>query len=165
MDVHGDWSTQGVSLLPLGRRFAAVRMSEALVRAGVGCEGSVRIATVLEKALYGPVIQDCRAVGITFYALTIWDDDTESVRFDDEDAQCLGPGVYLGVPRIDRREPPGSHWAVPPRYEGDLCAPEAVAALVESGRRRLQSAEAPDPPLVVRPRLASLPVPGRDVRP
>jgi hypothetical protein len=52
----------------------------------------------------------------------------------------LGPGVYLGVPRIDRRQPPGTYWVVPPRYAGDLCRPQAVAALIEVGRRQLADA-------------------------
>ncbi|TLS45676.1 hypothetical protein FE633_12955 [Streptomyces montanus] len=48
-------------------------------------------------------------------------------------AECLGWGTWLGVPRLDVTEPPGSHSMVPPRYEGDLCPPRAVTQLIAAG--------------------------------
>lgn len=57
-------------------------------------------------------------------------------------APCLYGDTYLGVPRLNRLEPPGTYWVVPPRYDGDLCSPQLVRELVDAGRRQL----APDEP-------------------
>ncbi len=122
---------RGIALLPLGRRFEAVRLPERLVLAALCTTDPRQIAVLLGRALNGPVIHDNRAMGGTYYALTrpragrAWAHDAI--------APCLGTGTYLGVPRLDRREPPGTHWTVPPRFAGDLCEPESVAALVAYG--------------------------------
>jgi hypothetical protein len=140
IQVWTEWAAHGVALLPLGKRFAAVRMTMDVVHAAVGSDSADQVAEVLVALLDGPVVYDRRVTGATYYALVQWHPDL--VWAHDEVAPCLGRGIYLGVPRIDRRKPPGTYWVVAPRYAGDLCAPEAVAALVDIGRQRLlQSAE------------------------
>jgi hypothetical protein len=130
-----EWATQGVALLPLGERFAAVRMPSDVVHAAVETEDPDQVAVLLGELLGGSVIYDRRVAGGTYYALIqghaglVW-------PYDDV-ATCLGHGTYLGVPRIDRQQPPGTYWVIPPRYEGDLCAPRRIVALVEPGRSRI----------------------------
>lgn len=123
-----EWADTGVALLPLGTRFAAVRLAEALVHAAVDTTQPQELAACLTRLLDGPVIFDGRTMGGTYYALmrprlgSPWKHQGIAPR--------LGAGTYLGVPRLDRREPPGTYWTVPPRFEGDLCAPRAVESLI-----------------------------------
>ncbi|MFJ1974691.1 hypothetical protein ACIO93_39375 [Streptomyces sp. NPDC087903] len=130
-----EWSNQGVALLPLGRRFAAVRLSGALVHAALRSDHPEVVAEVLSGRLRGPVIHDHRATGPTYYALIQW--HAGLVWDYNRSAPCLRDDTYLGVPRIDRREPPGTYWVVPPRYDGDLCRPQAVRDLIDAGHRQL----------------------------
>jgi len=102
-----EWSNQGVALLPLGDLFAAVRLPGELVYAALGCEDPDQVAAALREWLHGPVIHDRRNTGATYYALINWGAGVVQQLDQDEDAPCLGKGVYLGVPRIDRREPTG----------------------------------------------------------
>lgn len=133
--ARAEWSNHGVTLLPLGKLFAAVRISGDLVHAAVGCEGPGQVADALTERLRGPIIHDHRTVGPTYYALIQW--HAGLVWDYGELAPCLQGETYLGVPRLDRREPPGTYWVVPPRYEGDLCRPQAVRELIDAGRRQL----------------------------
>ncbi|GAA3839237.1 hypothetical protein GCM10022206_91890 [Streptomyces chiangmaiensis] len=130
-----EWATQGVALLPLGARFCAVRMKADVVHAAVATEDPSQVSAALGELLRGPVIHDRRTVGGTYYALIQW--HAGLVWAHQELAPCFGQDTYLGVPRVDRRDPPGAHWVVAPRYEGNLCVPRAVTALIEVGRRRL----------------------------
>ncbi|WP_048573120.1 hypothetical protein [Streptomyces leeuwenhoekii] len=137
--VWREWDAQGVALLPLGERFAAVRLPAGTVHAAVDSEDRDRVAAALGERLGGSIIHDRRVAGGTYYALIqayagfAW-------AYGDA-AVCLGHGTYLGVPRIDRQQPPGTHWVIPPRYEGDLCAPRAIIDLVETGCSRLAARE------------------------
>ncbi|MFE2047323.1 hypothetical protein ACFXAS_02260 [Streptomyces sp. NPDC059459] len=132
-----EWATQSVALLPLGERFAAVRLPARVVHAAVQAQDRSRVAVTLGELLGGSIIHDSRVGGGTYYALIqvhaalVW-------AYEDI-AVCLGRGTYLGVPRIDRQQPPGTYWVVPPRYEGDLCAPRAIIALMRDGRARLNA--------------------------
>lgn len=138
--VWTEWTSHGVALLPLGKRFAAVRMTMDVVHAAVGSDSSAQVATHLGQLLCGPVVYDRRVAGATYYALIQWSADL--VWAHDEVAPCLARGIYMGVPRVDRRTPPGTYWVVAPRYVGNLCTAQAVATLVETGRQRLiRSAE------------------------
>lgn len=132
-----EWSSNGVALLPLGDRFAAIRISGGLMHTALGCDEPLQVAKDLAKRLQGPVIHDHRIAGSTYYPLVNWGAGVLGQLEQDPDAPCLGVGTYLGVPRIDRLEPPGTYWIVPPRYDGDLCPPRAVRELVAAGRRRL----------------------------
>ncbi|MEV6947053.1 hypothetical protein AB0N07_34850 [Streptomyces sp. NPDC051172] len=135
--ARAEWSNQAVALLPLGGLFAAVRLPGELVHAAVNSEDASQVASALDALLQGPVIHDHRTTGPTYYALINWGAGVIQQMDHNEDAPCLSTGTYLGVPRIDRREPPGTYWVVPPRYDGDLCRPGAVRSLIAKGRRTL----------------------------
>jgi len=135
--ARAEWATQGVALLPLGKLFCAVRLPGDLVSAAVSSAAADQVADALAKLLQGPVIHDHRSTGATYYALINWGAGVIQQMDQNDDAPCLSTGTYLGVPRIDRREPPGTYWVVPPRYDGDLCRPGAVRSLIAKGRRTL----------------------------
>lgn len=137
--VRTEWATQGVALLPLGERFAAVRMPADVVHAAVGTVDRDKVAVGLGESLGGSIIYDRRVSGGTYYALI--QGHAGLVWAYEEIATCLGRGTYLGVPRLDQQQPPGAYWVVPPRFEGDLCAPRAIIALVRAGRSQ-QTAKA-----------------------
>ncbi|MFF7972784.1 hypothetical protein [Streptomyces sp. NPDC007905] len=134
-----EWAIQGVALLPLGDRFAAVRMPADVVHAAVAACDRDEVAAALGEILGGSIIYDHRVTGGTYYALI--QGHAGLVWAYDDIATCLGHGTYLGVPRLDQQQPPGTYWVIPPRYEGDLCAPRSIIPLVELGRSRLASAE------------------------
>jgi putative ATP-grasp target RiPP len=133
--VWEEWATQGVALLPLGERFAAVRMASEIVHAAVRSEDQNRVATELGGLLGGGIIFDRRVAGGTYYALVAGHAGLTWAQ--DDVVTCLGHGTYLGVPRIDRRQPPGTYWVVPPRHKGALCPSRSVLGLLEAGRARL----------------------------
>ncbi|PBC98703.1 hypothetical protein BX281_6784 [Streptomyces sp. Ag82_O1-15] len=133
--ARAEWSNQGVALLPLGRWFAAVRLTGALVHAALDSDDPGVVTEGLSARLRGPVIHDHRTTGQTYYALIQW--HAGLVWDYNRSAPCLRDDTYLGVPRIDRREPPGTYWVVPPRYDGNLCKPQAVRDLVDAGYRQL----------------------------
>ena len=139
--ARAEWTTQGVALLPLGGRFAAVRMPSDVVHAAVESDDRREVAVALGELLGGSIIFDRRVAGGTYYALI--QGHAGLVWAYDNVATCLGLGTYLGVPRIDRQQPPGTYWVIPPRYEGDLCAPRVITALLEAGK--LQLAEEAEP--------------------
>ncbi|MEU2713352.1 hypothetical protein [Streptomyces sp. NPDC007205] len=95
-----EWATQGVALLPLGVRFAAVRMPGDVVHAAVGSRDPDQVAPALGESLGGSIIYDRRALGESYYALIqahaglVW-------AYGDI-VTCLGEGTYLGVPRLDQ---------------------------------------------------------------
>lgn len=122
------WSRTGIAVLPLGPRFVTSRLSEKLVYAAVGSSTTDEVAVGLEQLLDGPVIFDSRRMGGTYYPLM---GPLRASAWEHQDtAPLLTEGTYLGVPRLDRLEPPGTYWAVPPRAAGDLCELAALAALV-----------------------------------
>lgn len=133
--ARSEWANQGVALLPLGRRFAAIRLAGSLVHAALGSEDADLVAEMLALRLSGPLIHDHRVAGPTYYALIQW--HAGLVWDYSDEAPCLHGDTYLGVPRIDRREPPGTYWAVPPRFDGDLCRPQAVRDLINAGLQQL----------------------------
>ncbi|MFF1451634.1 hypothetical protein ACFVYF_26370 [Streptomyces sp. NPDC058274] len=138
--VWTEWATMGVALVPLGKRFAAVRMTAEVVHAAVDSDDPAQVASGLEELLRGPVVHDRRVAGVTYYALVQC--DAGFAWGHNEVAPRLGAGVYLGVPRIGRCEPPGTYWVVAPRHEGHLCSPQAVADLIDAGQQRIiQGAE------------------------
>ncbi|MEU6125976.1 hypothetical protein [Streptomyces sp. NPDC047123] len=127
-----EWTESGVALLPLGSRFDAIRLPEALVCAAVGATVPREVAAHLSCLIEGPVIYDGRTLGGSYYVLTepgrarTWKHQDVTPR--------LSHGTYLGVPRLGRTGPPGTYWVRPPRFEGDLCESTAVAAVVRLGR-------------------------------
>lgn len=133
--ARSEWTRHGVALLPLGRLFSAVRLGSRLVHAAVGSEDLAVITEELEFRLDGPVIHDSLAIGQPFYALIQW--HAGVAWEEDEDTPCLGDGVHLGVPRLERVQPPGTFWLIRPQYDGDLCRPESVRRLIQQGRTAL----------------------------
>lgn len=139
-----EWITTGMTLLPLGTLFSAVRLPLRLALAPIGSRRPSReadhfLADVLDD---GPVI--CNPAG-RYYALvpasmpTTYHQAADDWRTDD--VECLGRGAYLGIPRLDRtRLEPGvrdSYWSVPMASMGSLCAPLAVARLIAAGKQAL----------------------------
>ncbi|MGW2226782.1 hypothetical protein [Streptomyces formicae] len=127
-----EWRESGVALLPLGERFDAIRMPDALVQAAVNSTLPDVIAWHLVHILSGPVVYDQRTLGGCYYALVRPLGRRGAWRFQDI-APRLGAHTHLGVPRLTRTAPPGTYWVVLPRFEGDLCEPSAVERLVIAG--------------------------------
>ncbi len=135
-----EWHEVGVTMLPCGVLFSAVRITERLVHAACGTDQTEVVNAYLAHTLLGgPAIHDPRRA--RYYTLVPagaaakW----RSVR----DAEGLGRGCYLGVPRPDLTtyDPQAWHpyWSVPMLSAGGLCGPEAVSQLVAFGRFRLSS--------------------------
>lgn len=131
-----EWQEYGVTMLPTGRVFSAVRMSARLIHAAACTTDLGAVDHYLARALVGgPAICDpdrCR-----YYALVPADDSRawELTR----DLEPLGAGSYVGVPRPGLNAPNGGvpYWSVPMEAAGALCAPSVVAALVEIGYHEL----------------------------
>ncbi|MFD5741299.1 hypothetical protein ACFXJM_08275 [Streptomyces massasporeus] len=102
-----------LALIPLGWRFEAVRISQAVVQRAVGSgTPPVARARLAHRLDGGPVIHDpgfCR-----YYALV---PPGTAKTWCTPVAECLGEGTYLGVPRVDRigldAHTRVSYWAVP----------------------------------------------------
>ncbi|MFD9487871.1 hypothetical protein ACFWBX_28655 [Streptomyces sp. NPDC059991] len=60
------------------------------------------------------------------------------------DVECLRPGTWLGVPRVDLTARPGPYWALPPAAVGCVCAARAVAEPVALGQTRLRQMPSPE---------------------
>ncbi|MFJ6571943.1 hypothetical protein ACIQNU_31525 [Streptomyces sp. NPDC091292] len=141
--AYTQWQVQGVAMLPLGRDFAAVRLPARLIHAAIGVDDRTDrlpgLRASITSMIGGPVIHDGNTVGVAYYALIPW--HAGLIWEEQHTAPCVAVGTYLGVPRVDRLGPPGPYWVVPPSYDGHLCAPASVRALIGLGRERL-SAEA-----------------------
>ncbi|MGA5896767.1 hypothetical protein [Streptomyces venetus] len=132
-----EWgSAAKLALIPLGRRFEAVRISEDIVRRALGSDTPPLVPTWLAHRLNGgPVIHD---PGFRrYYALV---PPGTARTWCTPVAECLGEGTYLGVPRVDHIEldehTQASYWAVPMARPGRLCAAGDVSALAAAGRCR-----------------------------
>ncbi|NUQ95318.1 MAG: hypothetical protein HOY79_01710 [Streptomyces sp.] len=130
-----EWAKQGVTLLRCGQRFDVVRIPAALMHAAMG---ETFTADELHFALGGPVLHNTAEgpywVFIYGHAGLVWDEG--------EDTPALGKNHYLGVPSLTRTQPPGPHWVVPPRYDGDVCRPETVRRFIARARQQLALVEA-----------------------
>ncbi|GGU99759.1 hypothetical protein [Streptomyces spectabilis] len=121
--VWAEWEKHGVALLPLGRRFDAIRVTAERVHDAVGSDAPHTVATALETWLDGPVIRDLRSSSGPYYVLAAPGADW------DGPAERLTTGTYLGVPR------PGhatvlSRWVVLPQHPGALCDSRYLRALL-----------------------------------
>lgn len=146
-----EWQAHGVTLLPLGGLFSAVRLPQRLVLAVAGGNGpSAAVDAFLGEVLAGgPVI--CDPHGRRYYALApasmpvTWHQAADDWRVTDVD--CLGRDAYLGVPRVDLttfdRHTYASYWSVPMPSMATLCAPLAIARLITAGHHELKR-QAPD---------------------
>ncbi|WP_051856723.1 hypothetical protein [Streptomyces sp. NRRL B-1347] len=122
-EVWAEWEKHGVALLPLGRRFDAIRIEADRVHDAVGSDEPQTVATALREWVDGPVIRDFRSSAGPYYVLIApgahWAGPAER----------LTTGTYLGVPR------PGhstmlSRWVVLPRHPGALCDSRYAHALL-----------------------------------
>ncbi|MEI5100499.1 hypothetical protein RB200_20665 [Streptomyces sp. PmtG] len=121
--VWKEWGERSVALLPLGRRFDALRVPAERVHAAVGSEAPKAVAEALVTWLEGPVIRDLRSPLGPYYVLippdAHWDGPEER----------LSTHTLLGVPR------PGhlsllTCWVVPPHAPGALCDPAHLRTLL-----------------------------------
>ncbi|MFI5806516.1 hypothetical protein [Streptomyces sp. NPDC051561] len=125
--THAEWADRGVALLPLGRRFDAVRVPGELVRAALAANGSPA----------GPLILDPHSA--MYYALVPpRTTETWVCAF----GTCLGQGAWLGVPHPERVGPPGPHWVTRGDRPTSLCRPSRVRELIELGCREVEGATA-----------------------
>ncbi|MFG2971660.1 hypothetical protein ACGFYY_01485 [Streptomyces sp. NPDC048331] len=136
--AHTAWREHGVAVLPLGARFEAVRIPDALAHAAVESSEDRVVDLSLTLALEGPVIHDSR--GRNRYAL-VEPGTAEGWRRRPRSAvECLGHGTHLGVPDIGRdRVVPGRplYWASAPGPGSYFCRVAAVRLLVRVGAARL----------------------------
>ncbi|MFF4501628.1 hypothetical protein [Streptomyces sp. NPDC001401] len=139
-----EWADNGITLLRCGTLFTAVRLTAALVHAATDSDDLRDVNAYLRQALLGgPVFADTR--WHLYYALVPEGTDRYPPwSYRSDDAECLGPNAYLGVPDPTHTDPGAgfSHWCVPPHDPETLCSPDAVAQLLRDGRYRLTAAEA-----------------------
>ena len=125
--AHAEWAERGVAMLPLGRRFDAVRIPGVLVRA----------AFDVKAVADGPLVLDPHSG--SFYALVPpQTTETWACAF----GTCLGRGSWLAVPHPDRIGPPGPHWAVRGEEPSSLCTAYGIRMFIEQGRREVERATA-----------------------
>jgi hypothetical protein len=144
-----EWAEQGITLLRCGALFAAVRLDAALVHAAAGVEDPdggdtvdlhIIDAYLAQTLLGGPVFLDARWQ--RYYVLVpagTADLPRGQRAVRDRGAQCLD-SCYLGVPdplRVAPEVGSRSYWCVTVNGSATLCAPDAVAQLVERGRHQL----------------------------
>ncbi|MFI1890678.1 hypothetical protein [Streptomyces jumonjinensis] len=137
-DALTAWREGSHALLPAGRRFDAVRIPVELIHAAAGGAEHDTVAEYL-AVLDGPSICDPAR---WYYALV---PPRTTETWTCGLASCLGRGSWLTVPRPDATEHTvaGLHWCVPMEYPARLCAPGAVAALIERGHERLTPEHTP----------------------
>ncbi|WP_371655423.1 MULTISPECIES: hypothetical protein [unclassified Streptomyces] len=125
----------GVALLRTGAVFDAIRLPAPVVHAAAGSSMPEVVGAFLAEGLKGgAVIHDAYGVGVWYYALV---PPRTYAHWRVPGVECLTPGTWLGVPRLDLLSRPGPYWALPPRAVGNVCDARAVAALVLRGRDRL----------------------------
>lgn len=137
--AYAEWESRGVAVIPVGVRFGAVRIPEAVVHAAVGSTDADEVGVALAEGLDGPVIHDAR--GRNFYALVRpeacmdWGSSFPGV-------ERLAPQTHLGVPAIERCENTPKtpiYWAVPGIRPGH-CDANATGLLIRAGAERLTEA-------------------------
>ncbi|MGW9030196.1 hypothetical protein ACWGQ5_40140 [Streptomyces sp. NPDC055722] len=138
-----EWDRSGIALLRCGVGFTAVRLTAGLVQAAADTEDLRDVDTYLTTALLGgPVFADTRW-GLCYALVPEGTDRLLSWSYRSEDAECLGPNAYLGVPDPTHTDPGAgfSYWCVPLHDPETLCSPDAVAELLRYGRYRLAEAK------------------------
>ncbi|MEU9404001.1 hypothetical protein [Streptomyces sp. NPDC048242] len=139
------WEEGWDQLLPLGVRFAAVRIPGSIMHAVVVSDDVEAIAVVARDTLRGPVIAGMYARQRTYWALVPWRPQVYWPDYLKRAAPLLGPDSYLNVPPPACAVPP-NFWVAPPRYRYDLCSREQVFNLIMrgwAGQNRPASAGSP----------------------
>lgn len=118
-----EWADSHVALIPLGRRFDAIRVPAERIHAAVGSNEQEVVAAALTDWLQGPVVRDLRSSHGPYYVLVapsaVWNGDEER----------LSVGAYLGVPRVGHIAYLMT-WVVAPQRPGNLCATTRLRALL-----------------------------------
>lgn len=122
--VHAAWAQQGLALIPLGRRFDAIRVPAERVHAAVGSAEPEAVAAFLADWLDGPVIRDVRSAFGPYYVLVATDAAWHGAE------ERLSTNTLLGVPRPGDPLTTLTRWVVPPSAPGDLCDPGHLGALL-----------------------------------
>lgn len=137
-----EWAENGITLLRCGTLFTAVRLAAGLVHAAADSDDLRDVDAYLGQTLLGgPVFTDTRW-GLYYALVPEGTDRLPAWGYRSEDAECLGPNAYLGVPDPTHTDPGVgfSYWCVPPHDPETLCSPDAVAQLLSCGRYRLTAA-------------------------
>lgn len=133
--AHSEWQAHSIAVLPLGARFEAVRIPDALAHAATETTQTAVVDLALILALDGPVIHDSR--GRNYYALVeLGTAERWSVR---STVECLGHGTHLGVPDLGLVRPAANrpvYWAASPGPGAYFCRTAAVQLLVRVGAAR-----------------------------
>ncbi|WP_424891774.1 hypothetical protein [Streptomyces sp. XH2] len=110
---HADlWLTSAhVLVLPLGFKWCVVKVPADLGTAAV--DGGLRGPAILEPGRY------------VYFAVP----NSTIESWDVPDTECLGEGVWLGVPGPKVVAPPGLHWLTLP--DGTLVDPDALRAALK----------------------------------
>ncbi|WP_326813868.1 hypothetical protein [Streptomyces sp. NBC_01763] len=143
-EARKEWAVAGIALLRCGGIFSAIRIPAEVVHAAVGTEELHQVNAYLSAALMGgPVFVD--VASRRYYVLvpaSAAHQDVWKSRLVPE-AECLGPGCFLGVPSPSATAPSDarSYWCVPMDSPGELCVPQAVTQLVMTGRYQRAAAE------------------------
>jgi hypothetical protein len=131
--AHDGWeSAAGISVLPLGRLFDAVRVPDDTIHHAAGSSDPAEVSERLAAYLPGgAVIHD--PIHRRYYCLT---PPGTTSSWAATTAECLGAGTHLGVPHPDRTtpHPHDPYWILPLERPGGLCAVCTVLALVMVGR-------------------------------
>ncbi|MFE6332026.1 hypothetical protein ACFVOK_02230 [Streptomyces sp. NPDC057798] len=143
--VRREWDSDArLALIPLGKLFDAVRISESLVHSAAEVSDPSTVNAWLGRRFNGrPVIHD--AAGRRYYTLV---PPGAARGWGAPAAACLGDGTYLGVPRADLKKveehAKGSYWAVPITRPGWLCkmADVLTFVMVAGGLSRKDDSEA-----------------------
>jgi hypothetical protein len=138
-----DWSTDGVALLRCGGLFGAVRIERRLIEATAGTRDPHEIDCFLGATLGGPVFRNQQYEHYYVLVPPSVGRRKEWVQHRHPNAEFLGPGWLLGVPRAELTDADegGSYWSVPMDGPGDLCPPEHLSQLVTLGQFRLSALE------------------------
>ncbi|MFD9791300.1 DUF6415 family natural product biosynthesis protein [Streptomyces sp. NPDC059070] len=149
--ARGQWTMDGLAMLPTGRAFDTVRISAEIVHAAAQSGDSDAVAAYLAHMVDGPVIHDAYAASVSYYVLVPLGSCS---HLNTPDAQRLAPDTtWLGVPAVHRTERPGPYWICPPRRREDYCVPAGVDGVIRLGRRRAAAPQLTGP---IRPDLARI---------
>ncbi len=118
-----EWTDAYVAMIPLGRRFDAVRVPARRVHTAVASEEPATVAGALRDWLHGPVIRDLRSPAGAYYFLV-----TPGAQWDGPEER-LSTGTFLGVPRVGHIAYLMT-WVVPPEHPGNLCDVTALRTLL-----------------------------------